>query len=230
MLIIIQNDPEVPVGAFDDYLAEEGVPCHIVRPYLGESLPVLAAVSAIIVLGGAMGVHDTDRHPFLVTLQEFIQRCVADSIPLLGICLGGQLLAEAVGGRVTAGRCGEKGVLAVRLSAEGADDPLFAGIPQEFVTFQWHNDCFALPEGAVLLASSSVCPGQAFRFGENAYGLQFHPEVDRSIVVLWARETEQTSAKAGRFLADFSAREDAYRGTSRLLLGNFLRIAGFRPR
>jgi GMP synthase (glutamine-hydrolysing) len=226
MFIIIQNDPKVPVGAFGGYLAEEGVPCRLVRPYLGESLPALATVAAVIILGGAMGVHDTDRHPFLVALQEFMQQCVVDTIPLLGICLGGQLLAEALGGRVTTGSCGEKGLQAVRLSTAGAADPLFAGIGEEFTMFQWHNDCFALPEGAVLLASSAVCPGQAFRYGENAYGLQFHPEVDRSIIDLWARKTEHTAAKAVRVLADFSAGEDAYRGTSRRLLGNFLRIAG----
>jgi GMP synthase-like glutamine amidotransferase len=157
-----------------------------------------------------------------------LAQAVADDVPTLGICLGGQLLAAAVGGRVTAGSCGEKGLQAVRLSAAGADDPLFAGIGEEFAMFQWHNDCFELPEGAILLASSAVCPGQAFRYGEHAYGLQFHPEVDRSIIGLWARETGQLSAKS--VLAEFSAGEDAYRNASRRLLGNFLRLAGLLSR
>lgn len=222
MLVVIQNDPEVPLGAFADQLAEAGVPSRTVRPDGGEALPHAGEASAVIVLGGAMGVHDTDRYPFLAEVKGFIRECAAAGTPFLGICLGGQLLADALGGRVTSGACGEKGTMTVRLSPEGARDPLFAGMPEEFVTFQWHNDCFAPPGGAVLLASSPACPGQAFRCGANVYGLQFHPEIDRQILQLWARGT---GPDADRLLADFVAREDAYRSASRLLLANFLRLA-----
>lgn len=225
MLVIIQNDPDVPLGAFAGPLAEEGILHRTVRPCAGEALPPLSAVTAALVLGGAMGVHDEDRHPFLAEVKGFIRGCAAQAIPFLGICLGGQLLADALGARVTPNACGEKGTLTVRLSPEGRRDPLFTGVPEEFVTFQWHNDCFALPEGAVLLASSPACPGQAFRFGENAYGLQFHPEVDRAIVDLWARETRETAPVAERFLTDFVATQDDYRRASRLLLENFLRLS-----
>ncbi|HEY6873181.1 MAG TPA: type 1 glutamine amidotransferase [Geobacteraceae bacterium] len=228
MLVVIQNDPEVPLGAFAGQVAEEGVPHRTVRPYAGESLPPLSGVTAALVLGGAMGVHDEDRHPFLAGVKGFVRECMARAIPFLGICLGGQLLADVLGAPVTPNACGERGSLTVRLSPEGRMDPLFAGVPEEFVTFQWHNDCFALPQGAVLLASSPACPGQAFRFGGNAYGLQFHPEVDRAIVRLWARETAETAPAAGRFLADFIVREDDYRRASRRLFDNFLQIARLR--
>ncbi len=222
MLFIVQNDPDVPLGAFEGYLCRMGVESRVLSPYAGEALPPLGEASAVIVLGGAMGVHDTDRYPFLAGVKGFIRECAAKGTPFLGVCLGGQLLADALGGRVTAGACGEKGAMTVRLSPEGAQDPLFAGMPEEFVTFQWHNDCFALPEGAVLLASSPACPGQAFRCGGNAYGLQFHPEIDRSILALWAKES---GPDADRMLADFIAREDDYRNASRRLLANFLRLA-----
>jgi GMP synthase-like glutamine amidotransferase len=225
MLFIVQNDPDVPPGTFEGDLSRMEVEVRVLRPYAGEALPPLGEASAVILLGGAMGVHDTDRYPFLAEEKRFIRECAAQATPLLGICLGGQLLADALGGCVTPNACGEKGTLAVRLSPEGKGDPLFAGVPEEFVTFQWHNDCFSLPEGAVLLASSPVCPGQAFRFGGNAYGLQFHPEVDRSIVESWARETRKTAPVAERFLAEFSARDADYRRASRQLLANFLRIA-----
>ncbi len=228
MLTIIQNDPEVPLGAFAGYLDEGGTPFKVVRQYAGESLPPLGGVPAVIVLGGAMGVHDTDRHPFLVELKGFIRSCAAHDVPFLGVCLGGQLLAEALGGRVTPDACGEKGTMTVRLTPAGEGDPLFAGVPEEFVTFQWHNDCFAPPEGATLLASSPACPGQAFRLGAHAYGLQFHPEVDRAIVDCWARWSEETAPVADRYLAAFAALEDEYRSASRRLLANFLRIARFR--
>src|SRR6266508_1905717 len=175
MLTIIQNDPEVPLGAFAGYLAEAGVPFRLVPAYAGDHLPELNTVSAVIVLGGAMGVHDGHHYPFLAEVKAFIGESVRGGIPFLGICLGGQLLADVLGGVVTSNACGEKGTLTVRLSPEGKDDPLFAEVAEELVTFQWHNDCFALPNGAVALASSAVCPGQAFRFGTNAYGLQLHP-------------------------------------------------------
>jgi GMP synthase-like glutamine amidotransferase len=98
-------------------------------------------------------------------------------------------------------------------------------VPEEFVTFQWHNDSFEPPEGAVPLASSPACPGQAFRFGVNAYGLQFHPEVDRSIVDCWARWSQETAPSADDYLAAFAGREEHYRWASRRLLENFLRIS-----
>jgi GMP synthase-like glutamine amidotransferase len=226
MLIIIQNDPEVPVGAFADYLAEAGTPFTIVRPYLGEALPPTREAAAVIVLGGAMGVHDTDRHPFLAEMKGLIRACVDHDIPYLGICLGGQLLADASGGRVIPNSCGEKGALPVRLTPAGKVDPLFAGVPEEFVTFQWHNDCFTLPEGAALLASSAACTGQAFRIGARAYGVQFHPEVNLTIVDCWARWGEETAPAVVEYLSAFAATEVHYRNVSRRLLGNFIALAG----
>jgi GMP synthase (glutamine-hydrolysing) len=226
MLAIIQNDPEVPLGSFADYLSEAGTTYEIVRPDKGENLPRAGDIRAIIVLGGAMGVHDIERHPFLIGLKRFIGESATRGIPYLGICLGGQLLADALGGRVTPNSCGEKGTLTVRISPEGTADPLFAGLPEEFVTFQWHNDCFAPPEGATLLASSPGCPNQAFRIGARAYGLQFHPEVDRAIVDCWARWSEETAPAADTYLTAFAATEKAYRDDSRRLLRNFVTLAG----
>ena len=116
------------------------------------------------------------RHPFLHDLKSFIRRVVADGTPYLGICLGGQLLAAALGARVVSNRWEELGSLPVTLTAEGCCDSLFAGMPVEFDTFQWHHDSFDIPEGGVLLASSAACPHQAFRMGKYAWGVQFHPE------------------------------------------------------
>jgi GMP synthase (glutamine-hydrolysing) len=227
MLIIVQNDPEVPPGNFLDIIRELNVPCRTIHPYAGERLPFPEGVAAAIVLGGAMGVHDADRHPFLVPLKEFIRACVARQVPFLGVCLGGQLLADVLGGRVTTGSpCAEKGTLAVTLTAAGEEDPLFAGISREFVSFQWHNDSFEIPPGGKHLATSPACLGQAFRFGANAWGTQFHPEVDRAIVDCWARWTEETAPRAEEFLASFVRSEQPYLEVARRLLGNFLRLAG----
>jgi GMP synthase (glutamine-hydrolysing) len=219
MLIIVQNDNDVPAGDYGLFLAEAGVPFRIIRPDEGEFFPPCSEVSGVILLGGAMGVHDVERFPFLYRVKQAIREWVGESIPYLGICLGGQLLADVCGGMVTSGRCGEKGIHSVVLSTAGKQDPLFAGVPEEIVTFQWHNDSFSVPEKGVLLASSPVCPGQAFRFGTNAYGLQFHPEVDRAIVALWAGESPET---AQRYLDDFTSFEGQYRSASRCILRNFL--------
>jgi GMP synthase-like glutamine amidotransferase len=229
MLFIIQNDPEVPPGNFSGTIGELQVPCCIVHPYSGEALPQVREISAAIVLGGAMGVHDTAKHPFLVGVKAFIRECVQRKTPFLGVCLGGQLLADVLGGHVAANSpYGEKGSLPVSLTAAGAEDPLFAGIPREFISFQWHNDSFEIPAGGTHLAFSSACPGQAFRFGPCAWGTQFHPEVDRPIVDCWARWTEETALRADKFLADFVSTQQTYLEVSHRLLGNFLLLAGLR--
>ncbi len=226
MLLIIQNDPEVPPGNFSDTIASMGVPCRVAHPYKGEALPPVDEIAAAIVLGGAMGAHDTARHPVLGGVKTYIRSCVVTETPFLGICLGGQLLADVLGGRVIAGSpYGEKGTLPVTLTAAGEKDPLFAGILREFISFQWHNDSFEVPEGGIHLASSVACPGQAFRFGRCAWGTQFHPEVNRAIVDCWARWTEETAPRVDVFLDRFSRSEQTYLETSRRLLGNFLHSA-----
>ncbi|MBT1076243.1 type 1 glutamine amidotransferase [Geobacter grbiciae] len=225
MLLIVQNDPDVPSGAYAEYLEEMGVPFRLARPFAGEELPLAAEGAAVIVLGGAMGVHDTATHPYLSVVKEFIGEAVAAEIPFLGICLGGQLLAHVLGAAVTPGANGEKGTLTVTLAPEGEHDPLFAGISSPFVTFQWHNDTFAIPAGGTILASSPDCPHQAFRVGERAWGLQFHPEVNRDIIATWARWNDETASSADRFVAEFAAVEPGFRAASRRLLANFLRIA-----
>ncbi len=226
MLLIIQNDPEVPPGNFADTITELRVPYRIVHPYDGEVLPQVTEINAAIVLGGAMGVHDTTKHPFLVGVKAFICSCLETETPFLGICLGGQLLADVAGGQVVSGSpCGEKGTLPVTLTSAGENDPLFAGIAREFISFQWHNDSFNVPAGATHLAYSVPCPGQAFRLGRSAWGTQFHPEVDRAIVDCWARWTEETAPHADEFLAAFARSEQAYLAISRRLLSNFLRFA-----
>jgi len=120
MLLIIQNDPEVPPGNFNEIIGELNISCSIAHPYNGEALPLVRDISAGIVLGGAMGVHDTAKHPFLVGVKAFIGECVRSETPFLGVCLGGQLLSDVLGGRVIADSpYGEKGSLPVSLTSHG---------------------------------------------------------------------------------------------------------------
>ena len=222
MIHIVQNDPEVPPGLVGEELDRLGAAWRVVRPDLGEPFPEPATTRGAICLGGAMGANDDRKHPFLAELKAFLREIAGRDIPYLGICLGGQLLASALGADVTSGVHVEKGTYPVILTPEGADDRLFRGIDREFVSFQWHNDNFAIPEGAVRLASSPGCPNQAFRVGTRVWGVQFHPEVDERIVREWSSWTRETASRTEAIVAEYRAREVEYRWVSRLLMENFL--------
>lgn len=222
MLHIIQNDPEVPPGNITANLDSIGKAYFIHHPYLGDPLPELRDISSVIVLGGAMGANDDLQHPFLKQLKSFIRKVVDQQIPYLGICLGGQLLAAACGGRVESERWEELGTLAVNMTAEGKTDPLLHGISETFATFQWHHDSFDLPPGAVLLASSPACPNQAFRIGDRAWGTQFHPEVTEAIIRDWCAWDPATRNRTEELVSGWHTAK-AYENTARLILENFLR-------
>ncbi|MDD2853020.1 MAG: type 1 glutamine amidotransferase [Desulfuromonadaceae bacterium] len=227
ILHIIQNDPEVPPGNIIDNLA---IPYVIHHPYRDGIFPVLEHISALIVLGGAMGANDDARHPFLVGLKNLIRSVVAARIPYLGICLGGQLLAAALGAKVVSNRWEELGTLPVTLTSAGEEDHLFSGIAETFTTFQWHHDSFDIPAGAVLLASSALCPHQAFRAGNSAWGFQFHPEVTEAIIRNWCAWDHATAATAESMAESFRAAALPYGVTASQLLYNFLLYAGLQQR
>jgi GMP synthase (glutamine-hydrolysing) len=222
MFLIVQNDSHCPPGGLVMALDSSGHPYSCLAAYGTLPFPDLSELTGIVVLGGEMGVHETDRFPPLLRVNSFMARALEADVPLLGICLGGQLLAKVAGGAVSSPSAhGEKGICLVTLNEEGMADPLFAGVPTPFITFQLHNDSFTPPPGAVLLAGSAACPAQAFRLGRQAYGLQFHPEVDRAIVSDWGG----LSAPCEDFLAGFLAAELPFYAASRAILGNFISLA-----
>jgi GMP synthase-like glutamine amidotransferase len=225
MIAVIQNDPEVPFGSYALHLRQRAIDFTVVTPYTGDSLPSVQNIRAAIILGGAMGAHDDDLHPFLREVKVFLAAALALNVPLLGICLGGQLLADVLGAHVASPSShSEKGMVSISLTEEGTKDHLFSGITGGFPTFQWHNDSFALPAGAIRLAFSEQCPQQAFRYA-NAYGLQFHPEVDEEILVSWATSAHESPETINRLLADYRNNFSAYSLVSRLIMDNFLSTA-----
>ncbi len=174
--MVIQHEPGEGPGTLAPLLAE----ARLVRTFAGEAVP--AEAEALVVLGGGMGVSDQERLPHLRDEVRLLRRCVESGAPVLGICLGSQLLAAALGGSVEKARAKEIGFYRVRLAEAARDDALFSGAPEDFVAFHWHGDAFTLPAGAEALAGSTMTPLQAFRFGKSAWGVQFHLETDLGVL------------------------------------------------
>jgi GMP synthase-like glutamine amidotransferase len=142
--------------------------------------------TALIVMGGPMSVNDP--LPWLRLEERYIVRAISSDVPVLGICLGAQLLAKCLGATVRPMGHKEIGWYPVRFTECGASDPLFQGLPGEEIFFHWHGENFTIPEGAERLAESDLCANQAFRLGSRVYGLQFHPEVTPEIIASWLQE------------------------------------------
>lgn len=184
ILIMMHIASEGP-GTLGDFLAVNGSKLHTVRLYEGERLPSSPdGYAAIVSMGGPMNVYEEDRYPFLREETEFLTQALQRSIPMLGVCLGAQMIAKAAGAKVTRSPNEEIGWGKVTLTDAAADDPLLRGLPSQLDVLQWHGDMFEVPEGGFLTATGTECPHQAFTHG-NAFGLQFHVEVTREMLVDW---------------------------------------------
>ena len=190
-LLVIQQVPHEGPGIIGPLAAREGFCVETVRAWLtGPAARVPRSAegySALLVLGGPMGVSDIDRFPFLADELRLIESALKRGVPTLGVCLGSQLIAAAAGARVYSGKAKEIGWYPVTLTDQGRSDRLFAGFADTFTVFQWHGDTFDVPPGAVNLAGSELFAHQVIRVGPRAYGVQFHLEVTGPMVLEWLR-------------------------------------------
>jgi GMP synthase-like glutamine amidotransferase len=217
-------------------MAERGVEVVRVQLDRGERLPDRREFDAIVAMGGPMSVNDEAELPWLVDEKRLIADAVRAGTPYFGACLGAQLLASSLGARVYAGPAPEVGLMPVALTEAAGGDRLFAGLPPELPTFQWHGDTFELPEGSVLLASSPAYPHQAFRHGGLAYGIQFHLEVSQQLVREWAEVPEYAAAlervlgpgALPRLVADFGVAAETLAAHGRTLFERWLELASHR--
>jgi GMP synthase (glutamine-hydrolysing) len=197
-ILVLQHHPVENLGAIADALEEAALAWQYVRVFDGHPIPKdVKGLGGLIVMGGAESVYQLDRYPYLRNEMALIESALAADKPILGICLGSQLLAAALGSEVRRGEHREIGWYPVRLSAGAQDDRLMRGLPPEFVAVHWHSDVFDLPQGAVALASSDRTPVQAYRYGAKAYGLLFHAEMTREILTALVGEFGEGLKRAG---------------------------------
>lgn len=198
-ILVVQPERDDPLGILGERFAELGVDLEICRPFDGDTIPTTAAEhDGLIVLGGAMGANDDAEHPWLTATKDLLRATItSDTVPVLGICLGHQLIGSALGGRVDRNPAGRAlGLTPVGLTEDGASDPLLAGTDGD-ETLQWNDDVvLELPSGATVLARTSDGAPQAVRYADRAWGLQFHPEVDAATFASWTEVPDHTAKAA----------------------------------
>jgi GMP synthase (glutamine-hydrolysing) len=222
-----------PPGYLGEIMQEHNVTYEVVEVDKNP-VPNLTEFDAILAMGGFQHVGENETYPYLVEVESAIRKAVDGQIPFLGICLGGQLLAHALGAPVKRHSITPLGFYKVRMTEEGKTDPLFRGLPDTLQVFHWHEDTFDIPHEAMQLASNKQTENQAFRFGHYAYGTQYHIEVTPDIIDVWfhfpeyRQEIERALGEGAveHYVSESATLFPLYRQHSRIMFENFLKIAG----
>jgi len=229
VLIIKHVEIEGP-GLIEYCLRHEKIPYQILTLNPSVCLPKPDDFTHIVILGGPMNVYEEDHYPFLRDEDLFIKEAIQRGKFILGICLGAQLIAKALGAKVLKAPVKEIGWYDVSLTRIGSIDPLFSHLPKTFSVFQWHEDTFEIPHSATLITTSSLVPYQAFRYGDNAYGLQFHLEVTQEMIREWMETYEEEFEGSQppllsklKIIADTKLKIEPYKKRGEEFLTNFFR-------
>jgi len=236
-LLVFQHVAVEPLGTLDALIRARG---HRIRFHNFErdpdAEPDVDRYRGLIVLGGPMNVEDQHRRPHLKTELNAIERALEQGKPVLGICLGAQLLAHVLGAPVQRHRQAEIGWYDLQVSADGRGDTVLGAAGEQLPVFQWHSYSYELPLGATHLARTATCEQQAFRFSSNAYGFQFHLEADEAVIERWLTlpSFRTELAAAGLPTDEHAIRAEtaklvaATRRTADAVFNNFLDLVG-RP-
>ena len=208
VIVAVQNGASVPINLVGKWLTEAGFEIRTIHAYAGQPLPTSVEelqsligaepLAALIPLGGSMGALDDGDAPWLPAERILIRGCVAKEVPVLGICLGAQLLAVSLDGAIAKATEPEIGLHSINIKTN--DDPIFGAFSNSNLpTIQWHQDVVSeLPTSATSIATSAHCSNQVFRVGRIHYGVQFHPEADPTIVGMWERKGDQAYQRSKR--------------------------------
>jgi GMP synthase-like glutamine amidotransferase len=238
-ILVFQHLSVEQPGVLLDFWKEAGHEWTVIELDAGDAIPPLTTHELMVVMGGPMDTWQEEQHPWLIPEKAAIRQWVKDlGKPYLGVCLGHQLLAAALGGDVTPMKGNpEVGLAHVNLTPEGLADPMFKGFPREIETFQWHGaEVSRLPQGATLLAENPACSIQAFRYGAVAYGFQYHVEIAESTVFDWGRIPEYQislqkalgAERAARLAEEVRPRLSAFRRAAKQLNANLETLVGER--
>ncbi|MGH7906772.1 MAG: type 1 glutamine amidotransferase [Candidatus Binataceae bacterium] len=189
---VLQHHPGEGLGRLAEALQSAALAWQIVKSFDGQPVPKdMKGAGGLIVMGGPQAAYEQDRYPYLRDEIALIQSALRENKPILGICLGSQLVAAAMGAKVERAPYREIGWHPVTLTADGREDRLFRGVPATFTACHWHGDVFDAPRYAVSLASSEKTPCQGFRFGDKVYALLFHIEVTGVMIQQWVRSSAE---------------------------------------
>ncbi|MBZ0258297.1 type 1 glutamine amidotransferase [bacterium] len=231
-VLFLQNITLEGPSLIGSFLNKRNIPYQVNDLYAGDPVPERPEkYRAVVALGGPMNADDDDKHPYLAGEKKFLRACVDEGVPVLGICLGAQLLARALGARVYKNKTSEIGWLTVDLTEDGLRSPLMKGLDAPLPVFQWHGDTFDLPEGGKRLAGSPDCRNQAFSVGSTAFGLQFHLEVTCNDAADWAKaylpDVNANDAKHAQRLIEQPEYEKADQTglNAEKLMNNFLAVS-----
>ena len=231
--IVLRHSSLEGVGLLGTVLRDHGIHHRGLDLYRGEPAPKdMRSVGGLIVLGGAMGVHDAEKFPFLKTELALLERTITAGRPVLGICLGAQMIAHVLGARVYAGERREVGWGSVALTEEAGNDPVFADSDSTLDVFHMHGDTYELPADARHLARSTQYEQQAFEWGGVVYGLQFHLEFTESMIQRLtgdadaARYLRDSGASPERVLAEAPDRTARMGEAGQRIFGNYFRQCG----
>lgn len=233
LIAIIQHQAECPVARLGDWFADAGARLVTIRPDLGARLPALDGLDGLVVLGGVMGATDDAEAPWLPDVRQFIVAARDAGVPTLGVCLGHQLIAAALGGRVHRNPNGkQRGLTPIGYTDAAADDPLLSPAPTGLRGVHSNNDVVAdLPSGATVIALAPGGEPQAVRFAPSTWGVQWHPEVDSDVFALWCElEPPESEDVARDLIAEVAAASDELGAAWRPLAVRFVELSAARGR
>jgi len=226
--LLVQHEDQVPPGRLLEVLNHLKWDAEVIMMEKSPEVPAsINEFDCLVLLGGTVNVDDVKGYPYLENLRRLTSSAIKAGFPVLGLCLGAQMISRAVGGRVYRNQCGEIGWEKVWFTEEGLRDPVLQGFESPLEVFQWHDDMFDVPNGSALLGRSRLCPNQIIRLGKTTYGFQSHLEVTEDIIFDWIEsyhvkeESRLGSGGADRLARDTREKMSLYNNISRQILLNY---------